>query len=68
MVATVVPPLEIVTVAAARAEGEAHVESAQASTVPLMVKPVTMRVTATDCIFPTTEPVLSVAVMMIVPV
>ena len=68
MVATVVPPLEMVTVAPASAGGEAHVESAQASTVPLMLKPVTVRVTATDCALPTAEPVLSVAVIVMIPV
>lgn len=40
----------------------------QAITVPLMVKPVTVRVTAKDRVFPTTEPVLSVAEMVMVPV
>jgi len=33
-----------------------------------MVKPVTLRVTATDCVLPTTAPVLSVAVIVMVPV
>ena len=58
----------IVTVASASACEETQVWSAQASTVPLMVKPVTVRVTATDCALPTTKPVLSVAVMVMVPV
>ena len=68
MLATVVLPLAIVTVAPASAEGEAHVESAQASTVPLMLNPVTVRVTATDCALPAVDPVLSVAVIVMIPV
>src|SRR6266568_480683 len=58
----------IVTVAPASGSGVAQVWSAQAITVPLMVKPVTVRVTTTDCALPTTEPVLSVAVIVMVPV
>src|SRR6266702_2690934 len=68
VVATVVLPLMIVTVAPASGSGVAQVWSAQAITVPLMVKPVTVRVTATDCALPTAEPVLSVAVIVMVPV
>src|SRR6266568_4695305 len=58
----------IFTVASASACEETQVWSAQAITVPLMVKPVTVRVTATDCALPTAEPVLSVAVIVMVPV
>jgi len=68
VVATVVLPLMTVTVAPASGCDEAQVWSAQANTVPLIVKPVTVRVTVTDCVFPTTEPVLSVATMVMVPV
>jgi hypothetical protein len=57
-----------VTVASASGCDEAQVWSVQAITVPLMVKPVTVRETGTDCVFPTTEPVLSIAVMVMVPV
>jgi len=46
----------------------AQVWSAQATTFPLIVNPVTVRLTVTDCALPTAEPVLSVAVMLIVPV
>ena len=67
VVATVVLPLVTVTVASASGCGVAQVWSAQAITVPLMVKPVTVRVTATDCLPPTAEPVLSVAVIVMVP-
>jgi hypothetical protein len=64
----VVLPLKTVTAAPASGCGVAQVWSAQASTVPLMVKPVTVRVTVMDCALPTAEPVLSVAVMVMVPV
>lgn len=68
VVATVVLPFMIVTLAAASGCDETQVWSVQAITVPLIVKPVTVRVTVTDCVLPTTEPVLSVAMMVMVPV
>ena len=68
MVATVALPFVMVTVAPASACGVAQFCTGQASTVPLMLKSVTVRVTVTDCALPTVELLLSIAAMVIVPV
>jgi hypothetical protein len=60
-------PLVMVTVAPASASGVAQLATGQASTVPLMLKPVTVRVTFTVWEVLTAALELSVAVIVMMP-